>query len=173
MANLNEALIEQIKKKVDKESYDIAQAYYNKNKNSVVYNKKLTDKELLKYKTVYSNKELDFVINNYKTKFNTNELLKNCLYLLKEFKDTKQVSKCNAIYKILNKYFSINNCYDDPYSRYPEWIGFELVEFIKCPKALKETIEEKVILIKADKIKAQKNKTKEIIAELEDFITLS
>lgn len=140
--------------------------------------KNLTDKEKLSNKVMFSNEELDFVIYNYQGKFGNNEFLGNCLYLLNEFKRTKQTSKCNAVYNILNKYFTIENSYYDVYSYpedYPEWNGFIITDFIECPTALKEMIKEKVEKIKSEKQKQSKfaykekaDKTdKEIIAELE------
>lgn len=163
--------------------------------------KRLTDKEKLSNKVIYSNEELDFVINNYsglflKHKviysneelnnfinnnselFLNNDLLANCIYLLNEFKQTKQTSKCNAVYNILNKYFTIENSYCEIYS-YPEddveWNGFIITDFVNCPTELKQMIKEKVEKIEAEKQKqsrfAYKEKAdkidKEIIAELE------
>ena len=139
---------------------------------------KLTDKEKLSNKVIFSNEELDFVIKNYRGKFYNNEFLGNCLYLLNEFKQTKQASKCNAVYNILNKYFTIENSYRDIYSYpedYAEWDGFIITHFIECPTALKEMIKEKVEKIKIEKQKQSRlvykekaDKTdKEIIAELE------
>ena len=95
--------------------------------------------------------------------------------MLKEFKQTKQTSKCNAVYNILNKYFTIVNSYDDPNCRYPEWDGFKVINFIECPTALEEMIKEKVVKIKSEKQKQSRidykekaDKTdKDIIAELE------
>lgn len=175
MTKLNEKMIKEIKNKAKIESEHVAIAYHKKNSNSCFYDEELTEKEKLQHKVIYNNEELDFVINNYQRNFDKNELLENCLYLLKEFKQTKQTSKCNAVYNILNKYFTIENSYDDPYDRYPEWDGFKIVNFIECPTALEEMIKEKVVKIKADKQKQSRidykekaDKTdKEIIAELE------
>ena len=139
---------------------------------------KLTDKEKLSNKVIFSNEELDFVIKNYRGKFGNNEFLGNCLYLLNEFKQTKQTSKCNAVYNILNKYFTIENSYRDIYSYdedYAEWDGLIITDFIECPTALKEMIKEKVEKIEIEKQKQSRlvykekaDKTdKEIIAELE------
>ena len=171
--NLN--MIDKIQKKVETENENIAQAFYKKNKNSLVWDKELTAKEQLQCKVIYSNEELDFVINNYRGKFVDNELLANCIYLLKEFKQTKQTSKCNAVYNILNKYFTIGNIYDDPYARYKKWEGFTIINFIECPIELEEMIKEKVVNIKSEKQKQSridyKRKAdkidKDIIAELE------
>lgn len=203
MAILNENMIETIKNKIEIENHNLAEAIqekeedYRKNHKEIIdYDEmekyiKLTDKEKPQHKIVYSNEELDFVINNYQGKvflhqgqiFNTEELanaelLKNCIYLLKEFKQTKQTSKCNAVYNILNKYFTIENTYSEVYSLredYIEWNGFKLTYFVKCPAELKEMIKAKVVKIKAEKqkqsiidYKEKADKTdKEIIAELE------
>lgn len=175
MEKINEDMIKTIQNKAEIESENIAKAYYNKNKNSLCYDKDLTDKEKLQHKIIYSNEELDFVINNYQSKFNYNKLLQNCLYLLKEFKQTKQTEKCNAVYHILNKYFTIKNTYDSPYGHHPQWDGFKITYFVKCPKELEEMITEKVVKIKAEKQKQSRidykekaDKTdKEIIEQLE------
>ena len=175
MGNLKENMIKQIQNKITIEMNNVSKAHYKKNRNSLFFDEELTAKEKLQHKVIYSNEELDFVISNYQGKFGDNELLKNCLYLLNEFKETKQTSKCNAVYNILNKYFTIKNTYDDPYSSYPKWDGFEIVSFIECPTALEEMIKEKVVKIKAEKQKQSRidykekaDKTdKEIIAELE------
>lgn len=175
MEKLNENMIKKIQHKAETESENVAQAYHKKNSASLYYDEELTAKEQLQHKVIYSNEELDFVISNYQGEFGDNELLKNCLYLLEEFKQTKQTSKCNAVYNILNKYFTIVNTYDEPYSSYPEWDGFKIVSFIECPTALEEMIKEKVVKIKAEKQKQSRidykekaDKTdKEIIAELE------
>ena len=143
-------------------------------KNKFVY--ALTEEELLECKVIYSNKEIDFVIKEFY--YHKEEgLLMNCLYLLNEYKMLNQDSKCNAIYTILNKYFTIENCYDD-YSYYyddPDWNGFKIVEFIECPTQLKEMIKEKVVKIKAEKQKKMRidykqkadKQDKKIIDELE------
>ena len=175
MSRMNLNMIDKIQKKVETENENITQAFYKKNRNSLDYDKKLTAKENLQCKVIYSNEELDFVINNYREKFGDNELLANCIYLLKEFKQTKQTSKCNAVYNILNKYFTIGNSYDDPHGRYPEWDGFIIINFIECPIALEEMIKEKVVKIKSEKQKQSRIHYKEkadkidndIIAELE------
>lgn len=175
MTNMNLDMIDKIQKKAETERENISQAFYKKNRNSLDYDKDLTAKEMLQCKVIYSNEELDFVIDNYRGKFGDNELLENCIYLLKEFKQTKQTSKCNAVYNILNKYFTIVNYYDDPLGRYPKWDGFRIIRFIKCPTALEEMIKEKVVKIKSEKQKQSRieykenaDKTdKEIIAGLE------
>lgn len=191
MEKLNkENMIKTIKDKMEIERHNLIKEELKKEKKYIKIHGKitdyeeledyssLTDKEKLSNKVIYSNEELDFVINNYQGKFGNNELLINCLYLLNEFKQTKQTSKCNAIYNILNKYFTIENSYLDIYSYpedYAEWNGFIITDFVKCPTELKEMIKEKVEKIEAEKQKqsrfAYKEKAdktdKEIIAELE------
>lgn len=148
----------------------------------------LTNEELLKNKVIYSNEELDFILYNYHDCFHFDEpilpyydeakigvngnLFKNCLYLINEFKQTKQDSKCNAVYNILNKYFTVQNAYeiglgysdtmypgmsiddmDDMYvyTDYSKWDGFEMTTFARCSDELEEMINAKVEKIKADK----------------------
>lgn len=179
MKNINvndkNKMIEIIQNKVKIENENLSQALYKKNINSFFNNEKLTDEESLQHKIIYSSEELDFVINNYRIKFEDNELLENCIYLLNEFKQTKQTSKCNAVYNILNKYFTIANSYYDIGGRHLEWDGLKIINFVRFPRQLEEMIKEKVIKIKVDKqkqsiidFKEKADKTdKEIIAELE------
>lgn len=189
MAKLKEDMIKKIQNKIEIENHNIREARYKKEKDyrknheeikdyEDLYDIRLTDKEKLEHKVIYSNEELNFVINNYSGLFLNDDLLGNCIYLLKEFKQTKQNSKCNAVYNILNKYFTIENSYRDIYSYpedYVEWNGFKITYFVECPTELQEMIKEKVVKIKAEKqkqsiidYKEKADKTdKEIIAELE------
>ena len=174
MEKLNNNIISAIKNKAYNESEMLEQLLYKKNLNSSLNYQQLTAQEKLQHKTIYSNEELDFVINNYQHKFRDNELLKSCIYLLEEFKQTNQTSKCSAVYTILNKYFTIVNCHNN-HVYYPEWDGFTIINFVKCPLVLKELIIEKALQIKSDKQKQLRTdykqkadkSDKEIIAELE------
>lgn len=175
MANLNEKIIDEIRKKAEEESTKVYIAYHNKNKDFSCFENELTTKDLLKIKTIYTKEELDFVIDNYNIRATSNKLLKNCIYLLDEYKKTKQLSKCDAIYTVLNRYFTIVNCYNDPYDDDALWNRFEIHEYAKCPTALKDMINDKVVEIKAEKNKKARikykenadNIDKEIIEELE------
>ena len=177
MANVNEEIIKQIREKEAVENHDLGIAY---NKNDYF---DLSKTELYKHKANYSKEEIDFVINNYerKNKYSGDKFLGNCIYLLDEYKMTKQTSKCNAIYKILKTYYSIDSYYDvDDFRDYsladrPEWKGFQLVVYYDVPAILKELINEKVIKIKSEKknqsrIESKKKlekKVQNIIGELE------
>lgn len=173
MDKFNSDMIKTLMVKADKESEKISQLYYYKN-----YAKELTKNELLKCKIIYTTTELDFVINNYVKQNTNNELLKCCIYLLDKYKQTNQTSKCDAIYQILNKYFTIINCYSqynyhDDVSE--EWIGFSMNTFIKCPEELEEMIKEKAVQLKSKDQEKSRTKYKEkaditdkkIISELE------
>ena len=175
MTNLDEKIIDEIREKAEEESKKMSIAYRKKNNEFTCFEKELTTKELLKIKTIYTKEELDFVIDNYKIRETSNKLLKNCIYLLDEYKKTKQLSKCNAIYTVLNRYFTIINCYDDPYDDDALWEGFDIYEYIECPTILEDMINDKVVAIKAEKNKKSRIKyrekadetDKEIIKELE------
>ncbi len=174
-ANLNEKIINEIRKKAEEQFDKMSFAYYEKNKDCIMCENDLTTKDLLKIKTIYTKKELDFVIDNYNIRATSHQFLNNCIYLLDEYKKTKQISKCDAIYTILNKYFTIINCYDDPYNDHPLWEGFDICQYIKCPTILQDLINDKVVAMKAEKnkkarikYKEKADKTdKEIIEELE------
>lgn len=141
MTNLNDEIITQIKNKAEMESLNIAKAVCQKNRA-------LTKEEVLQQKSIYTSEELDFVINNYQNQHESCEFLENCLFLLDKYKQTKQPSKCTAIYKILNKYFSIVNCYDEPFSNYAQWEGFEIVPFMVRPTVLEDIVKKSVEKIK-------------------------
>ena len=175
MANLDEKIINEIRKKAEEESTKVYIAYHKKNKDFSCFENELTTKDLLKIKTIYTKEELEFVIDNYNIRATSNKLLKNCIYLLDEYKKTKQLSKCNTIYTILNRYFTIVNCYDDQYDDDALWDRFDIREYVKCPTTLKDMINDKVVAIKAEKNKQSRIKykenadktEKEIIEELE------
>lgn len=162
MANLNNKMISQIKKKIEFQQKLNEKCRSNKSRKELVEQGK---------KVVYSNEELDFVIQNYYKNSSNNELsdeqvkgidmLGGCIFLLNAYKQTNQPSKCNAIYNFLNKYFQIVNKHDDDLKK---WKGFEFYQYIDCPFILQEMVDKKARMVKLE----QADKTdKEMIEQLE------
>ena len=176
MAYSKQQIIWKIKKKIEMELINQLALYRKRlrNKFSVSPYREPTEQEMVESKVIFTGEELEFVINNYKKVFDKNQLLENCIFLLNEYKQTNQTSKYNAVCSILNKYFTIENYYnDDPFrSLTPFWDGFKITTYIECPLGLEELIQDKVNKVKVEKqIKEYKDSAdkidQKIIEELE------
>ena len=162
------SMITRIREKAEKEAENLTQALKKNNLANRENSEDLSSSEKLLHKVIYSPEEIDFVIKKYKKRFDKDELLENCIYLLEEYKDTEQVSKSNSIYNIFNKYFTIKNCYKKQSKDFESWKGFTLVRFIKCPEGLEKTINQEVLRL----IKQSNELRKRFIDSTTDFLTL-